>query len=82
MSDDHKDVLIAAYLFEDLAKRDFVCSATRRAPARIFSKSRLASPWPCVTMQNRWAPAASAACACSRICSGSIIGCIGVSASA
>src|SRR3954454_6073687 len=23
MSDDHKDVLIAAYLFEDLAKRDF-----------------------------------------------------------
>src|SRR4051794_11238595 len=23
MSDDHKDVLIAAYLFEDLAKKDF-----------------------------------------------------------
>ena len=23
MSDDHKDVLIAVYLFEDLAKRDF-----------------------------------------------------------
>ena len=33
-------------------------------------------------MQNRWAPAASAARACSRIWSGSIIACIGVSASA
>src|SRR5215213_6577058 len=60
----------------------FVCLATSRAPARIFSKSRFESPWPCVTMQKRWAPAASAACACSRICSGSIIACIGVSASA
>ena len=59
-----------------------VCSATIRAPSRIFSKSRLESPWPWVTMQKRWAPAASAALACSRICSGSIIACIGVSASA
>ena len=33
-------------------------------------------------MQKRCAPAASAARACSRICSGSIIACIGVSASA
>src|SRR5436190_11504868 len=33
-------------------------------------------------MQNLWAPAASAARACSRICSGSIIACIGVSDSA
>ena len=33
-------------------------------------------------MQKRWAPAASAARACSRICSGSISACIGVSASA
>ncbi len=33
-------------------------------------------------MQKRWAPAASAARACSRIWSGSIIACIGVSASA
>ena len=39
-------------------------------------------PWPWVTMQKRWAPAASAAFACSRICSGVIIACIGVSASA
>src|SRR3954451_2027895 len=60
----------------------FVCSATSFAPATTFSKSRLESPWPCVTMQNRCAPAASAALACSRICSGSIIACIGVSASA
>ncbi len=60
----------------------FVCSATRRAPSRIRSKSRLDSPWPCVTMQNRCAPAASAARACSRICSGLIIACIGVCASA
>ena len=59
-----------------------VFSETRRAPSRIFSKSRLESPWPWVTMQKRWAPAASAALACSRICSGSIIACIGVSASA
>ena len=59
-----------------------VCSATSRAPARTLSKSRLDSPWPWVTMQNRWAPAASAARACSSICSGSIIACIGVSASA
>ena len=33
-------------------------------------------------MQKRCAPAASAACACSRICSADIIACIGVSASA
>ena len=33
-------------------------------------------------MQKRCAPAASAARACSRICSGVIIACIGVSASA
>ena len=33
-------------------------------------------------MQKRCAPAASAACACSRICSGDIIACSGVSASA
>ena len=59
-----------------------VCSATSRAPSRILAKSRLESPWPWVTMQKRWAPAASAAFACSRICSGSIIACIGVSASA
>ena len=59
-----------------------VCSATSFAPSTIFSKSRLESPWPWVTMQKRWAPAASAAFACSRICSGSIIACIGVSASA
>ncbi len=59
-----------------------VCSATSFAPSRIFSKSRLESPCPWVTMQKRWAPAASAALACSRICSGSIIACIGVSASA
>ena len=51
----------------------------RRAPC---SKSRLDSPWPWVTMQKRCAPAASAARACSRICSGSIIACSGVSASA
>ncbi len=60
----------------------FVCSATSRAPSSTFSKSRFESPWPCVTMQKRCAPAASAARACSRICSGSIIACIGVSASA
>ncbi len=59
-----------------------VCSATSRAPASTFSKSRLDRPWPWVTMQKRCAPAASAARACSRICSGSIIACIGVSASA
>ncbi len=59
-----------------------VCSATSLAPASIFAKSRFESPWPWVTMQKRCAPAASAAFACSRICSGSIIACIGVSASA
>ena len=59
-----------------------VCSATRRAPASTFSKSRLERPWPWATMQKRCAPAASAARACSSICSGSIIACIGVSASA
>ncbi len=47
-----------------------VCSETRRTPSRYFWKSRLDSPWPCVTMQKRCAPAASAARACSRICSG------------
>ena len=59
-----------------------VCSATSFAPASTFSKSRFESPWPWVTMQKRCAPAASAARACSSICSGSIIACIGVSASA
>ena len=59
-----------------------VCSATRRTPSRYFSKSRLDRPWPWVTMQKRCAPAASAARACSSTCSGSIIACIGVSASA
>ena len=59
-----------------------VCSETSRAPASTFSKSRLERPWPWVTMQKRCAPAASAARACSSICSGSIIACIGVSASA
>ena len=33
-----------------------VCSATSRAPSRIFSKSRFESPWPWVTMQKRCAP--------------------------
>ena len=66
----------------DAQRLRFVCSATSRAPSRTFSKSRLERPWPCVTMQKRCAPAASAACACSRICSGVIIACIGVSASA
>ena len=60
----------------------FVCSETSLAPSTIFSKSRFERPWPWVTMQNRCAPAASAALACSRIWSGSIIACIGVSASA
>ena len=59
-----------------------VCRATRRAPSRIRSKSRFESPWPWVTMQKRCAPAASAARACSRICSGDIMACMGVSASA
>ena len=66
----------------DAQRLRFVCSATRRVPSSTFSKSRLESPWPCVTMQKRCAPAASAARACSRICSGSIIACSGVSASA
>ena len=56
----------------------FVWRATSRAPSSTLSKSRLDSPWPWVTMQKRWAPAASAARACSSICSGSIIACIGV----
>jgi biotin synthase len=51
----------------DAQRLRFVCSATRRAPASTFSKSRLDSPWPCVTMQKRCAPAASAARACSSI---------------
>jgi hypothetical protein len=59
-----------------------VCSAPRGGRLQYFSKSRLDSPWPWVTMQKRCAPAASAARACSSICSGSIIACIGVSASA
>ena len=66
----------------DAQRLRLVCSATRRAPSRTFWKSRLERPWPWVTMQKRWAPAASAARACSRICSGVIIACIGVSASA
>ena len=66
----------------DAQRLRLVCSATSRAPSSTFSKSRLESPWPCVTMQKRCAPAASAARACSRICSGSIIACSGVSASA
>ncbi len=66
----------------DAQRLRLVFSATSFAPSRMFWKSRLDSPWPCVTMQNRWAPAASAAFACSRICSGDIIACIGVSASA
>src|SRR5919109_3917367 len=66
----------------DTQRLRFVCSATNRAPARTFSKSRLERPWPWVTMQKRCAPAASAARACSRICSALIIACIGVSASA
>ena len=66
----------------DAQRFRFVFSETRRTPSRYFSKSRLDRPWPWVTMQKRWAPAASAARACSRICSGSIIACIGVSASA
>ena len=55
---------------------------TSRTPSRYLAKSRLESPCPWVTMQKRWAPAASAARACSSTCSGSIIACIGVSASA
>ena len=66
----------------DAQRLRLVCSATSRTPCRYFSKSRLDRPWPWVTMQKRCAPAASAARACSRICSGSIIACIGVSASA
>ena len=66
----------------DAQRLRFVCSATSRAPSSTFSKSRLDSPWPWVTMQKRCAPAASAARACSSIWSGSIIACIGVSASA
>ena len=66
----------------DAQRLRLVCSATSRAPASTFSKSRLESPCPWVTMQKRCAPAASAARACSRICSGSIIACSGVSASA
>ena len=60
----------------------FVCSATSFAPSTTFAKSRFDRPWPCVTMQNRCAPAASAARACSSIWSGSISACMGVSASA
>ena len=66
----------------DAQRLRFVCSATSFAPSRMFSKSRLDRPWPWVTMQKRCAPAASAALACSRIWSGVIIACIGVSASA
>ena len=66
----------------DAQRLRFVCSATSRAPSSTVSKSRFERPWPCVTMQKRCAPAASAARACSSICSGAIIACIGVSASA
>ena len=66
----------------DAQRLRLVCSATSRAPSTTFWKSRLERPWPWVTMQKRCAPAASAARACSRICSGVIIACIGVSASA
>jgi hypothetical protein len=66
----------------DAQRLRFVCSATRRAPSSTFWKSRFDSPWPWVTMQKRCAPAASAARACSRICSGVIIACMGVSDSA
>ena len=66
----------------DTQRLRLVCSATSRAPSRMFWKSRLESPWPWVTMQKRCAPAASAARACSRIWSADIIACIGVSASA
>src|SRR5436190_745794 len=66
----------------DAQRLRLVCSATSRAPSSTFSKSRLERPWPWVTMQKRCAPAASAALACSSICSGSIIACSGVSASA
>ena len=44
----------------------FVCSATSFAPSITFSKSRFERPWPCVTMQKRCAPAASAALARAR----------------
>src|SRR5256714_9531706 len=66
----------------DAQRFRLVCSATSRAPSTTFWKSRRDRPCPWVTMQKRRAPAASAACACSRICSGVIIACIGVSASA
>ena len=66
----------------DAQRLRLVCSATSFAPSRTFAKSRFERPWPCVTMQKRCAPAASAARACSSICSGSISACIGVSASA
>ena len=42
----------------DAQRLRLVCSATSRAPSSTFSKSRLESPWPCVTMQKRCAPAA------------------------
>ena len=66
----------------DAQRLRLVCWATSRAPSTMFWKSRFESPCPWVTMQKRCAPAASAARACSRICSGDIIACIGVSASA
>src|SRR6516162_1308266 len=66
----------------DAQRLRLVCLLTSRTPSRYFSKSRLESPWPWVTMQKRCAPAASAARACSSTCSGFIIACIGVSASA
>src|SRR5881227_3507618 len=62
----------------DAQRLRFVCSETSRAPSRTRSKSRFDSPWPCVTMQKRCAPAASAALACSSICSGVSIPCLGV----
>ena len=66
----------------DAQRLRLVWRVTSRVASSTVSKSRLESPWPWVTMQNRCAPAASAARACSRICSGDIIACSGVSASA
>ena len=75
-------VLLVRLVLLEAQRLRFVCSATRRTPSRYLSKSRLDRPWPWVTMQKRCAPAASAARACWSTCSGSIIACIGVSASA
>ena len=70
----------------DRRRRSALGSCSRRPGARPPGTSRsrggLGKALSCVTMQNESAPAASAARACSRICSGSLIACIGVSASA